>query len=141
MKEAIRIVIMHFFIITVGVLFFTGIINTFDGNTMFSPQYPWEVILTGVIGSVPSFLFYSKKEPTKKQFTVRVIIHFIVITALIMGEGALLGWYGSLIDVIVIFFIILAIYAFVWFYMYRTNLKTANKINSVLKQMNKDEID
>ena len=98
MKEAIRIVIMHFFIITVGVLFFTGIINTFDGNTMFSPQYPWEVILTGVIGSVPSFLFYSKKEPTKKQFTVRVIIHFIVITALIMGEGALLGWYGSLFD-------------------------------------------
>ena len=80
MKDTVKLVITHFFIISTGVLFVVSLSNLlFDGNKPLPPELPWQVLLTGILGALPSFFFSFKKEPTKNQFLVRTVIHFIVI--------------------------------------------------------------
>lgn len=142
MKDTVKLVISHFFIISTGVLFISSLSNLlFEGNEPLSPELPWEILLTGILGALPSFLFYFKNEPTKKQFRVRTVIHFFVIETVVMTEGALFEWYGSLADALVLFVVILGVYLFVWAYSYFMNMHLARDINAALKRFNEDDED
>ena len=142
MKDTVKLVITHFFIISTGVLFIISLSNLlFEGNEPLSPELPWEIFLTGILGALPSFLFSFKNEPTKKQFRVRTVIHFIVIETVVMTEGALFEWYGGLADALVLFVVILAVYLFVWAYSYFMNMHLARDINAALKRFNEDDED
>lgn len=139
MKDTVKLVITHFFIISTGVLFVVSLSNLlFDGNKPLPPELPWQVLLTGILGALPSFLFSFKNEPTKKQFLVRTVIHFIVIETIVMTEGALFEWYENFINALILFFVILAIYIFVWAYSYSMNIHLAKGINTALKRFNED---
>lgn len=142
MKDTVKLVISHFFIISTGVLFIISLSNLlFDGNEPLSPELPWQIFLTGILGALPSFLFYFKNEPTKKQFRVRTVIHFIVIEAVVMTEGALFKWYEGLVGALVFFAVVLAVYLFVWAYSYFMNMHLAKDINAALKRFNEDDED
>lgn len=142
MKDTVKLVITHFFIISTGVFFIMSLSNLlFDGNGPLSPELPWQVFLTGILGALPTFLFYFKNEPTKKQFKVRTVIHFILIESVVMTEGALFEWYGSLVDALVLFVVILAVYLFVWAYSYFMNIHLARDINAALKRFNENDGD
>lgn len=140
MKATIKMVISHFFVITVAVLLVTSISEIIDHgfsfDYTFSTSYPWTIILTGVLGALPSFLFYFKKEPTRKQFLIRTIIHFVLIVALILTEGKLVGWYSDLGEGLSSFVAILAIYVLVWLATYLTGKNTAKGINKALQNFN-----
>ena len=137
MKDAIKLVVEHFFMITVGVLFFTSL--GFIGTETIPSFYPWMVLLSSALGSVPTLLFYFKTEPTKKQFIVRVILHFVVIVTLIMTLGFIFSWYTDFFEGLIIFGMILAVYASVWFLSYKLNVSMANNINDALNRLNDDE--
>lgn len=139
MRNTIKLVITHFFIITTGVLFVTSISNLIEGNEMISAGQPWQILLTGAITALPSFLFYFRNEPTKKRFLVRCFIHFVIIEAVVMTEGALFGWYEGLLGAIILFDVILCIYLIVWIYSCFMHRSLANDINSALKRINEDE--
>lgn len=142
MKDTVKLVISHFFIISTGVLFIISLSNLlFEGNEPLSPELPWQIFLTGILGALPSFLFYFKNEPTKNQFRLRTVIHFIVIEAVVMTEGALFGWYGNFVGALVLFVVILAVYLFVWAYSYFMNMHLAKDINAALKRFNEDDED
>ena len=142
MKDTVKLVITHFFIISTGVLFIISLSNLlFDGNEPLSPELPWQIFLTGILGALPSFLFYFKNEPTKNQFRVRTVIHFIVIETVVMTEGAFFGWYGNFVGALVLFVVILAVYLFVWVYSYFMNMHLAKDINAALKRFNEDDED
>lgn len=142
MKDTVKIVITHFFIISTGVLFIISLSNLlFDGSEPLSPELPWQIFLTGILGALPSFLFYFKNEPTKNQFRVRTVIHFIVIETVVMTEGAFFGWYENLIGALVHFVAILAVYLFVWAYSYFMNMHLARDINAAIKRFNEDDED
>ncbi len=138
-KDCVKLVINHFFIITVAVLFFTGASSFLPNHEGYPSEYPWIVLLTGVLGALPSLFFCFRKEPTKTQFVIRCAIHFILIEAIVMCEGALVGWYDNLIDGLIIFVSVVIIYAFVWFYSYKTEKKTANNINDALSKLNEED--
>ena len=137
MKDAIKLVVEHFFMITVAVLFFTSL--RFIGAESIPPFYPWMVLLSGATGSIPTLLFYFRTEPTKKQFIIRVILHFIVIVTLIMTFGFIFSWYTDFFEGLIIFGMILAVYASVWFLSYKLNVSMANNINDALNRLNDDE--
>ena len=137
MKDAIKLVVEHFFMITVGVLFFTSL-GFIDAETIPS-FYPWMVLLSGIAGAIPTLLFYFRTEPTKKQFIIRVILHFIVIVTLIMTLGFVFGWYTNLLEGLIILGVILAVYASVWFLSYKLNASQAKNINDALNKINDDE--
>lgn len=142
MKDTVKLVISHFFIISTGVLFIVSLSNLlFDGNEPLSPEVPWQILLTGILGALPTFLFHFKNEPTKTQFKVRTIIHFFVIEAIVMTEGALFEWYESFVGALVFFGVVLAVYLFVWAYSYFMNMNLAKDINAALKKFNEDDED
>lgn len=137
MRDMLKMVVQHFFMITVGVLFFTGISAL--SRESYPAIYPWTVMLSGVVGSVPSLLFYFKSEPTRGQFVVRVILHFIFIVIAIMTLGYLLGWYTDLAEGVSVFVGILIVYVLVWALSYRLNITQAKNINDALNRINDDE--
>lgn len=145
MKESIKLVAMHFFIITVGVMFFTSIGPLIEcglsGKLVYPGWYPWMVMLTGLVGAIPSFLFHFKKdsEPTRKEFQIRIVLHFIVIETLIMIMGWVFKWYDGVFEALIVAVTIFAVYLFVWFFSYRINTSLAKNINEALKRINDDD--
>lgn len=139
MKDTIKMVISHFFVITVCVTAAIGIPNAFMPNHKGYPtEFPLYMLLIGATSALPSFLFYFKKEPTRKQFILRVILHFCCIMAVILGEGRLLGWYGSVTDMLYTAICVIVVYLAVWLITSRANKNAAEGINSALKNLNAD---
>lgn len=136
MKSIFKLVVSHFFIITVCVLFFVSLSNSIVGVKSYPPDYPWSILLTGFVGALPSFLFYFKNEPTKLRFYVRVVIHFIVLSSLIMSLGFLMGWFSSFAEGLIVFGIFFVIYVFVWIFSNFSNQSIADSINTELSRLN-----
>ncbi len=139
LREIGKLIVSQFFIITVGILFCTSVGNLFYEDVVYPAWYPWMIMLTGLVGSLPTALFHFRKEPTRKQFIIRTIIHFIVIEILIMTLGYIFGWYSEFIGGLIIFGMILAVYAFVWFFSIRMDMSLAKNINAALERMNREE--
>lgn len=139
MKDIIKLVVTHFFVITVSVLFVISLADTLSGVKSFPVDYPWMIIITGIITALPSFLFYFKTEPTKKQFKFRFRIHFVIIESIVMVEGYLLGWYTDLLWGIIIFLMVLLVYAIVCIYTFATHWSAAKDINKALERFNEME--
>ena len=143
-KSMARVIIMQFFIITVCAMFVIAASNTlFSGglNYPIDASFPWVMMLTGVLGSLPSLLFFFRNEPTKKQFYIRVIIHFFAIEAVILIEGRILGWYSTFGNMLIIAAMVLAVYALVWVFSYISEKPLAVNINKALQNFNNDEDD
>lgn len=139
LKEIIKEVIKDFFIITVAMLFVVSLANSIALIDYYPPDFPWIVMGTGAVTSLPSLLFYFKEEPTKRQYRIRIAIHFCVIQAIVMTEGFLLNWYTNLLMALVIFAMITAVYLLTFIFSYITSTNTANSINESLKKFNADE--
>ncbi len=139
MKDAIKLVVTHFFIITVSVMFVISVSNSVAGVKYYSSDFPWQIIITGIITALPTFLFYSNKEPTKKQYIVRFIIHFILIETIVMIEGWILNWYSTFLNGLIIFGMVVFVYAVVLAYTYFVSSNTAKSINKALEKFNADE--
>ncbi|MBR1532726.1 MAG: DUF3021 domain-containing protein [Ruminococcus sp.] len=140
MKDTIKMVISHFFIITVCVTAAIGIPNYFSpDHSGYPTEFPIHMLLIGATSALPSFLYYFKKEPTRKQFVIRVILHFCCIMAVVLGEGWLLGWYENATDMIYVAICVIVVYAAVWIITTIANKTAADGINTALKNINSDE--
>lgn len=140
-KEAVKMVVNHFFVITVAVLFFTTLGNTIGGLKEYSIYYVWQVLITGVVGALPSFIFFSKKELTKKQWQLRYVVHFALIESIILVEGWIFSWYRSLLSALTISVVVILVYAVVYAYTRFVELNDAKKVNTALQIFNSDEED
>ena len=137
-------VIMQFFIITVCAMFVIAASNTlFSGglNYPIDASFPWVMMLTGFLGSLPSLLFFFRNEPTKKQFYIRVAIHFFAIEAVILIEGRILGWYSTFNNMMIIAAMVFVVYALVWVFSFISDRSAAVNINKALERFNIDEED
>lgn len=140
MKDTLKMVISHFFIITACVTAAIGVSNYFaPGFEGYPKEFPLHMLLVGATSALPSFLFYFKKEPSRKQFIIRLILHFICIMAVVLGEGLLLGWYENLVEMAVIAGIVVLVYIAVWIITMRSNSAAERGINEALKNINNDE--
>lgn len=135
LKEIIKEVIKDFFIITVAMLFVVSLAKI----EYYPPYFPWVVMGTGAVTSIPSLLFYFKEEPTKLQARIRIVIHFCLIQAIVMTEGFLLGWYKNLPMALLVFAMFTAVYLLTFLFSYITRTSTAKSINESLKKFNADE--
>ena len=58
LKEIIKEVIKDFFIITVAMLFVVSLANSIALIEYYPPYFPWVVMGTGAVTSIPTLLFY-----------------------------------------------------------------------------------
>lgn len=139
MKESIRFVVMNFFVITVGVLFVISLATTLVGVEYYPTEYPWMILLTGLLTSFPALIYHSKKELSEKQLKVRFVIHFIVVAGIVMTLGYIWKWYESLGYAVIVFLMYMFVYAIVMAYSYFIQYRTAISINKALKDFNANE--
>lgn len=140
-KDTLRFALIQFFIITVCIMFVIATVNTmsFGVHYPIDGTFPWVMMLTGLITSLPSFLLCFRNEPTKRQYYVRILLHFICIEAIVMTEGRLLGWYTTVQYGLIIAAMVMGVYALVWFFSTLALKSTAKSINKALEQFNSDE--
>lgn len=141
LKSIAMLVFKQFFVITVCVMLVISLCNIWvqGFNYTISADFPWVMMLTGAVGAMPSVLFFFKEEPSKKKFAVRMIIHFVVLSALILFEGRILNWYESFSDGLTVFGMIVFVYALVMIFTIIIEKADAYRINRALKSFNIDE--
>ena len=141
-KDILRLAVSHFFIITVCVMFVVSAANLLfykDFNYSIDGTFPWVMMLTGLLGALPTLLYYFPKEPTRKQFYIRVALHYLLINAVILGEGRLLGWFSTVPQMLIIAAMILAVYGLVWLFSIIAEKTQADNINKALQRFNGDD--
>ena len=139
-KRILKIIISQFFTITVCVMFFTSVVNLFWGfGIKYDSSYPWILMLTGLLGALPSLVFIFNKEPTKKKFIFRCVIHYLLLCAIITGEGFLIEWFDNAAEILIVLGEITVVYALVWLATYFSSLSTKKRVNNALEKFNADE--
>lgn len=95
----------------------------------------WQPLIMGVLtGFASSVIFSSGDEMSKHQYTIRTILNYICINAVVLFFGYQFGWYElSFAGVFLMIIIIAAVYAAVEFITYTADKKIADKINEKLK--------
>lgn len=139
MKDTIKTLITHFFVITVSVLFVISLANLIDGAKYYPASYPWMVLITGALTALPSLIFFSKKELSKNSYRIRTVINFLINGSIVMILGYLWKWYTSFGYALLVFLMYVFVYAIVCAYSYFVQYHTAQSINKALERFNSDE--
>lgn len=139
MKDTIKTLITHFFVITVSVLFVISLANLIAGVECYPASYPWMVLITGALTALPSLIFFSKKELNKKSYRIRTIINFLINGSIVLILGYLWKWYTTFGYALLVFFMYVFVYVIVCAYSYFIQYQTARSINNALKKFNSDE--
>ena len=137
MKERLRSVLGSFFICVTlinAAMFILG--RMLEPDMKFGYEAFAYPLIYGIIGSIPGFVMYSKKELTMKQTIIREIIQMLMVVAIIIGF--MFGRFKSIPDVIPqligVSVSVMIIYVLVYVFGWLIDLKTANKMNEDLKR-------
>lgn len=132
MKKIINTLTYQMLIITFGILLGNGIIALIcemsEAEYTFSPYFPLAVILTGILTSLPTLIFYIKKIP----YITKIIIHFIVLLVIIIGVSYILDWSRTLKDFLAVLAVFIPIYIAVWVFTYIKYKRDEKQINKAL---------
>lgn len=137
-KDTIRLMFKQFFIICTSVTLAIGVMAyCLEGkDAHFSYHFPFQVLLSGIIGCIPTAVFHSKHELNRKELLIRYIIHFILLSTAILSIGYILRWYEDVETGCLTFSVILIVYAITVILSYSKNNKEAKDINEKLKKFN-----
>ncbi len=82
-----------------------------------------------------------KSALSKRTEYLKLLLHYIYINVMVIGFGCLVGWFDihNPIEIIVIFFVIMFIYAINVLATYIRVASLSNKINERLAEVNKNE--
>lgn len=131
---------MQFFIITTCVNVATALIGpvlhpqmTFGFYVFYSP------VLSGILGTIPSIILYSKKELNLRQTIVRKVVHLIVLEALLTGLAWLNGNLSSVFTTLLFVFMVFMVYLAVNLISWALGSREAKHINAGLKALQNRE--
>ncbi len=131
----IQCLVRQYFVIYTG-----SMIATFCFCKAFYPtdelplSYLAWMFLFSLVGTLPSLVFYSRKELSKKQWGIRIVLHFILLEAVLMVTGRLLDLYEGVQEGIWFVVTIFLVYVFVWAIMDFMDRRTAEEMNEKLKE-------
>lgn len=90
--EFLRKQLMYYFIIVTIVTLVTGILGLiYEPNQRFGYDSYFSPLIFGLIGVLPGFVTYSKKELTLKQSIVRGILQLLLIEVMVISFGYIMG--------------------------------------------------
>ena len=137
MIEFLKKTCNDFFIIAAGILISSTVFcSIFNPGQMFDLGFMWQIIGMAFFSSLLHFIFYSRKELTKKQMLVRQIIHACVLVALLLTLGYTWGWIqsGSVAQALIFVALIGFVYCIVTVLSFQHDKKVARRLNDCLKQ-------
>lgn len=138
-KDVTKIMFFQFLMISFGVLLGNGIalaINKMAGEEVNIVWYfPFEVFLVAFSCTLPTVIMFISKIP----YIARIILHFVVLTGVLVLNCFIVGWFDSIKTVIEILTIYILIYIGVWVGTQLMFKNDARKINEALKNNEEED--
>lgn len=127
--------VIVYFIIVTCVTAATGIMGViYEPQRLIGYEAFFSPLIAGLIGVIPSFITYSKKELSFRQMVVRKIIQLILLEALLNILNYILGGISKVNQAISLSVSTFIIFMIVHFVFWVTDCKKAEELNSDLKQ-------
>lgn len=130
--DSIRQLMRDYFVIF-GILIIGSVLLT-PPNTI-NRDYILLAMVFAAIGDLPSIVFWSRSELNENSRRWRMIIHFILLEAVILIFGDIMGIISGVVEYLTLAIEIIVIYVIVKFITWRSDLATAKKINEKLKNL------
>ena len=109
----------------------------FYPDSVFGVDYFGKMFLFALAGDLPSLVFYSKRELSHKEWMVRIIIHLLLLEGVLLVIGRFMGLHDNMVEGIVFFFIVLAVYVVVRLLVFSDDERQAKEINKALEERKK----
>lgn len=124
---------MSFFIIVTCVTLVIGVLGLiYEPDRRFGYEAYFSPLIFGLIGVVPSFVTYSKREPTIRQMIIREIFLLFVLEAMILSFGYGIDiMYGTMMFAVA--GAVFAVFVLVHFFSYAIDYREATRLNAELK--------
>lgn len=135
-------VLNKFYEITAWSLFAAVAMTVLNGDYDTVPaSLLWQIPLLSFLGALSSLIYPWDRSMTRKEFVIRIAIHYLIMNGIVLGGGSLFGWFDiheplqvamMALSVAIIFFIISL-------YSWTKGNREAQKLNQRLKKRNDNE--
>lgn len=125
----------YFIIFAIIVICITLLRQIFSPDAYFKTKDIFIYMVGALLGDLPSLLFYSPREIPEKEMRLRSMIHFVMLEAVLLIFGNVLGLVNGILNTVIFAIQIAVIYVFVRFLAFIDDRKAANGINEKLKAM------
>lgn len=126
--------IRYFVYITTGILFVFITMLLIEGSDSISIQKLIQIPCAAFVTALVTVIIYSKEAVMKKEFYIRIAIHYLLLCVIMVILGTAFGWVSfDLAGVITIVISTAAIYAFTFAGAYLSSKSEAEKLNKALK--------
>ena len=116
--EKLKILFQQTLMISIGILFFTGInglISHLAGTDFYYAwYYPLTIIFIGFLCALPTFLFIMSEWSGQRRFLSNLILHCLSVWVIVSIAGRILKWYFILKQFLMVTMEYILIYIFVW---------------------------
>ena len=100
----------------------------------------WQVLVVGVVCGFATALLIAGEAQSRKEVLVRFGTHYVVINAIILGCGALFGWYTvTPVGVLMMMLTVALVYVAVATMSYLRDKSIADKINERLEHFHRGQ--
>lgn len=133
-------ILLSFFMIATGSLVSaTLFITCFVPDATFGVEILWQILAFPLLITPISFIFYSKKELSKKALFLRKLLHYIVINIVLIYCAYAFDWLevGNLVHFMSFILLVLANYSFVCFICFANDQKEAVRLNKKIQEYQK----
>lgn len=135
-------VLNKFYEITAWSLFAAVAMTVLNGGYDTVPaSLLWQIPLLSFLGALSYLIYPWDRSMTRKEFVIRIAIHYLIMNGIVLGGGSLFGWFDiheplqvamMALSVAIIFFIISL-------YSWTKGNREAQKLNQRLKKRNDNE--
>lgn len=142
--DKLKILFQQTLMISTAILFVIGVeglVSHLTGRSFeIEWYYPFSIILTGVLCSIPTLLLVmGAEESSKRRFILQVFLHCLAILAIVSIVGWIFNWYSALVQYLVVVIAYFVVYVFVWVATIWLHKDEENKINNALKNIQDEE--
>lgn len=126
--------IRYFVYITTGILFVFITMLLIEGGDSISIQKLIQIPCAALVTALVTVIIYSKEAVMKKEFYIRIAVHYILLCVIMIIFGTAFGWVNlNLAGVMTIVISTAAIYVFTFAGAYLSSKSEAEKLNMALK--------
>ena len=134
-------VLNKFYEITAWSLLASVVMTLISKSDMIPASLLWQIPVLSFLGALSSLIYPWDRSMTRKEFVIRIAIHYLIMNGIVLGGGSLFGWFDiheplqvamMALSVAIIFFIISL-------YSWTKGNREAQKLNQCLKKRNDNE--
>lgn len=127
--------IKWFLYITPGIVFVYAVNIEISGDTVIPAKRLWQILLSGFLTALITTLLVPRKENKKLTIFVEGLLHYTVLSIIIISCGCWFGWISfDIAEIVMLLVSVAVVYLMVFFVYYLIDVKQAKEINQKLKE-------